>query len=44
MWQQLAEYFAEDVEKLSRLLTRDFSHWLVPLRGGPSTKIDGGDR
>jgi len=27
-WQKLAEYFAEDIRKLSRLLERDLSHWL----------------
>ena len=38
MWQRLAEYFEEDIKKLSRLLEQDFSYWLVFPRDSKSTK------
>jgi len=29
-WDRLADYFAEDVDRVSKLLGRDLSHWLTP--------------
>lgn len=38
MWQRLAEYFEEDIKKLSRLMGRDFSYWLAFPGDSKSTK------